>query len=108
MAANGGHGAMGGHGGNSQHPTPGEMMMRRIGAVEADQRHLWRAVKAMERHGERLAGHEQQLAFVWRDMDALESCLDDIKRRLFNVILGVAGTAIGLVVAIVLQQTGLS
>ena len=106
--ANGGHGATGGHGGNSQHPTPGETMMRRIGAVEVEQKHLWRAVLAMERHAERLAGLDQQMAFMWRDMDALEVCLDDIKRRLFNAILGAAATAIGLIVAIVLQQIGLS
>jgi hypothetical protein len=105
--ANGGHGAMGGHGGNSQNPTPGEMMMRRLGALEAEQRHIWRVVAAMDTHAERLAAHDQQIRFVWRSVDGLDACLDDVKRRLFNTILAIAGTAIGLIVAIVMQQIGL-
>jgi hypothetical protein len=81
--------------------------MRQIGELRENQRHLWRAVRGMEGHAAQLTGHEQQLRFLWRDIEALDGCLDDLKRRLFNIALGVAATAVGLVVSLILQQAGL-
>jgi len=102
-SANGGHGAMAGRGGNGHGPDAS----RRLAHVEDELRHLWARLRDMDNHAQRLATVETELKFLWRDMTALHAGQDEIKRRLFNAIMGFASAAGALVGAIVLAKLGL-
>jgi len=104
--ANGGHGATGANG--ARPPANCEQIMREIGLLHGEMRHVWRILRAMETHEARLSAQARDLDFVWRDIEVILKVVDEIKRRLFNVILGLAASASGVILAIVLTRLGLS
>lgn len=95
--------ANGGAGPGSNQPDWG----RRLGYVEDELRHLWGRVRDMDNHAQRLATVEVEMRFLWRDMQVLHADQDEIRRRLFNALMGFASAASALVGAIVLAKLGL-
>jgi len=100
--------------GNGARPTPGELLMRRIGRVEAELEVIWRRQAAADTMGERLAVIEREMAFAWERFDRLDQDIrvareenHEVRQRLVSILLMITSGAAATVGAIVLNALGL-